>query len=88
MTAPGAAARPGGFGDWLPGAAAERRALTGALVGTFEAAGYDLIDTPTVEYAGTIERGLGRDAGDELFRFMDADGSMLALVGERTVSVA
>ncbi len=88
MTGPGAAARPGGFGDWLPGAAAERRALTGALLGTFEAAGYALIDTPAVEYAGTIERGLGRDAGDELFRFMDADGSMLALVGERTVSVA
>jgi ATP phosphoribosyltransferase regulatory subunit len=88
MTAPGAAARPGGFGDWLPGAASERRSLTGALVGTFEAAGYALIDTPTVEYADTIERGLGEDAGDELFRFMDADGSMLALVGERTVSVA
>jgi ATP phosphoribosyltransferase len=88
MTGPGAAARPGGFGDWLPGAASARRALTGALVGTFEAAGFELIDTPTVEYAATIERGLGADAGEELFRFMDADGSMLALVGERTVSVA
>ena len=59
MTGPGAAARPGGFGDWLPGAAAERRALTGALLGTFEAAGFALIDTPTVEYADTIERGPG-----------------------------
>ncbi len=88
MKASGAAARPGGFGDWLPGAASARRALTGALVATFEAAGYDLIDTPTVEYADTVERGLGGDAGEELFRFMDADGSMLALVGERTVSVA
>jgi ATP phosphoribosyltransferase regulatory subunit len=62
--------------------------LTAGLVGTFEAAGFELIDTPTVEYAGTIERGLGPDARDELFRFTDADGSMLALVGERTVSVA
>ncbi len=88
MTGLGAAARPGGFGDWLPGAASERRVLTTALVGTFEAAGYALLDTPTVEYAATIERGLGGDAGDDLFRFMDADGSMLALVGERTVSVA
>jgi ATP phosphoribosyltransferase len=88
MRSSGAAARPGGFGDWLPGAAASRRALTTALVDTFEAAGFELIDTPTVEYAGTIERGLGPDVQDELFRFMDADGSMLALVGERTVSVA
>jgi len=88
MRSNGAAARPGGFGDWLPGAAAARRALTAALVDTFEAAGFELIDTPTVEYAATIERGLGPDVQDELFRFMDADGSMLALVGERTVSVA
>ena len=88
MKASGAAARPGGFGDWLPGAASARRALTGALVATFEGAGYALIDTPTVEYSETIERGLGADAGEDLFRFMDADGSMLALVGERTVSVA
>ncbi|HEY8755055.1 MAG TPA: ATP phosphoribosyltransferase regulatory subunit [Candidatus Dormibacteraeota bacterium] len=88
MRSSGAATRPGGFGDWLPGAAASRRALTAVLVDTFEAAGFALIDTPTVEYAGTIERGLGPDVQDELFRFMDADGSLLALVGERTVSVA
>jgi ATP phosphoribosyltransferase regulatory subunit len=88
MNSVGAAARPGGFGDWLPGAAAARRALTGTLVGSFEAAGFDLIDTPIAEYADTIDRGLGGDAEEQLFRFMDADGSMLALVGERTVSVA
>jgi ATP phosphoribosyltransferase regulatory subunit len=87
-TRDGVAARPGGFRDWLPGAAAARRALTGRLLDTFAGAGYQLIDTPSVEYADTVERGVGADAQDELFRFMDADGSMLALVGERTVSVA
>jgi ATP phosphoribosyltransferase len=84
----GVVARPGGFGDWLPGPAASRRALTGTLLDTFAAAGYQLIDTPVAEYADTVERGVGADAQNELFRFMDADGSMLALVGERTVSVA
>ncbi|MGH7721857.1 MAG: ATP phosphoribosyltransferase regulatory subunit [Candidatus Dormibacteria bacterium] len=88
MRSSAAAARPGGFGDWLPGAAAARRAVTAALVDTFESAGFELIDTPAVEYASTLERGLGADAQSELFRFMDADGAMLALVGERTVSVA
>jgi ATP phosphoribosyltransferase regulatory subunit len=88
MRSTGAAARPSGFGDWLPGAAGARRALTGALVGTFESAGFELIDTPITEYADTIDRGLGGDAQDQLFRFMDADGRLLALVGERTVSVA
>ncbi|HEX4578878.1 MAG TPA: ATP phosphoribosyltransferase regulatory subunit [Candidatus Dormibacteraeota bacterium] len=88
MNPPGAAARPGGFSDWLPGAAASRRALTGALVSTFEAFGFQLIDTPIAEYADTVDRGLGGDAADQLFRFMDSDGRLLALVGERTVSVA
>lgn len=88
MRSPGTAARPSGFGDWLPGAAAARRALTSALVGTFEAGGFELIDTPVAEYAATVDRGLGADAQDQLFRFMDADGRLLALVGERTVSVA
>jgi ATP phosphoribosyltransferase len=88
MNPTGAAARPSGFSDWLPGAAAARRALTAALVTTFEASGFDLIDTPIAEYADTIDRGLGGDAADQLFRFMDADGRLLALVGERTVSVA
>lgn len=88
MSSRGVAARPGGFGDWLPGAAAARRALTSALVATFEAAGFEVIDTPIAEYADTVDRGLGGDAQDQLFRFMDSDGSMLALVGERTVSVA
>ena len=88
MRSTGSAARPGGFGDWLPGSAASRRALTSTLVDTFAGAGFELIDTPVAEYAETVDRGLGDDAQEQLFRFMDADGSMLALVGERTVSVA
>jgi ATP phosphoribosyltransferase len=88
MNSSGAAARPSGFSDWLPGAAATRYALTTALLATFDAAGFDLIDTPIAEYADTVDQGLGGDAAAQLFRFMDADGRLLALVGERTVSVA
>ena len=88
MSSTGAAARPSGFGDWLPGAAGARRAITAALVDTFEAGGFALIDTPITEYGTTVDRGLGPAAQDQLFRFMDADGRLLALVGERTVSVA
>ncbi|MHB8718462.1 MAG: ATP phosphoribosyltransferase regulatory subunit [Candidatus Dormibacteria bacterium] len=88
MTASGMVPRPGGFSDWLVGAAERRRRLTGALIETFAAGGFELIDTPTVEYLDTVARGVGSDAQDDLFRFMDSDGRMLALVGERTVSVA
>lgn len=88
MNPSGAAAAPGGFGDWLPGSAAARRALSAALLAAFEECGFELIETPIAEYADTVERGLGGVATDQLFRFMDADGRLLALVGERTVSVA
>lgn len=80
--------RAAGFSDWLPGAAARRRDLADAFVGAFESWGYSLVATPMVEPLDTIAAGLGAQGQSRLFRFMDADGSMLALVGERTVSVA
>jgi len=80
--------RAGGFGDWLPGAAGRRRGVGDALLGTFEAWGYGLVATPLVEPVDTIAAGVGAGKQTQLFRFMDADGSLLALVGERTVSVA
>ena len=80
--------RAAGFSDWLPGAAARRRDLVDAFVATFESWGYSLIATPLVEPLDTIAAGVGERGESRLFRFMDADGTMLALVGERTVSVA
>ena len=80
--------RAAGFSDWLPGAAARRRDLADAFVATFESWGYSLIATPLVEPLDTVAAGVGTRGESRLFRFMDADGTMLALVGERTVSVA
>ncbi len=80
--------RAAGFSDWLPGAAARRRDLVDAFVATFESWGYSLIATPLVEPLDTVAAGVGTRGESRLFRFMDADGTMLALVGERTVSVA
>src|SRR5437879_6695315 len=80
--------RAGGFSDWLPGAAGRRRDLTEAFVGVFESWGYDLVATPLVEPLDTVAAGVGSAGQSQLFRFMDADGRLLTLVGERTVSVA
>jgi ATP phosphoribosyltransferase regulatory subunit len=80
--------RAAGFSDWLPGSAARRRDLADAFVEAFEAWGYSLLATPIVEPLETVAAGVGARGQSDLFRFMDADGSMLALVGERTVSVA
>lgn len=80
--------RAGGFSDWLPGVAARRRAVGDACRATFEAWGYGLLATPLVEPLDTVGAGLSPERQSQLFRFMDGDGSLLALVGERTVSVA
>ncbi len=87
---PGARAlgRADGFGDWLMGSAAARRRLTDRFIDTFESWGYGFIVTPLIEPLDTIAAGVNAARQSGLFRFMDSDGALLALVGERTVSVA
>ncbi|MGD1052900.1 MAG: ATP phosphoribosyltransferase regulatory subunit [Candidatus Dormibacteria bacterium] len=80
--------RAGGFADWIGAAAQRRRIVTEAFVDTFAAWGYEYLSTPLVEPLETVAAGVGGGLQAQLFRFMDADGSLLALVGERTVSVA
>jgi ATP phosphoribosyltransferase regulatory subunit len=58
------------------------------MIHAFEAWGYGMVATPLVEPLDTVAAGLGARRQTQLFRFMDADGSLLSLVGERTVSVA
>jgi ATP phosphoribosyltransferase regulatory subunit len=80
--------RAGGFTDWLPGAAELRRTASESFLDSFLAWGYGLVATPLLEPLETIARGVGEAGQQGLFRFMDADGTLVALVGERTVSVA
>jgi ATP phosphoribosyltransferase regulatory subunit len=87
---PGASVRgrADGFADYLVGPAARRRLLTDRLIETFEAWGYGFMATPLIEPLDTIAAGVRGAQQSALFRFMDSDGALLALVGERTVSVA
>jgi ATP phosphoribosyltransferase regulatory subunit len=87
---PGARARgrADGFTDWLVGSAVSRRRLTDRFIETFESWGYGFVVTPLIEPLDTIAAGVGPAQQAGLFRFMDSDGALLALVGERTVSVA
>lgn len=87
-TAGGPRGRAGGFADWLPGVAELRRRTCDAFLDAFAAWGYGLVDTPLAEPLDTVAAGVGSDGQRQLFRFMDADGQLLAIVGERTVSVA
>lgn len=80
--------RADGFTDYLVGPAERRRNLTDRLIEAFEAWGYGFMATPIIEPLDTIAAGVGGAQQSGLFRFMDSDGALLALVGERTVSVA
>jgi ATP phosphoribosyltransferase regulatory subunit len=82
------AGRPPGFVDLLPAQAERRRELEQTMLGRFGAWGYRLIETPAVELLSTVQTGMQPEALRRLFKLADADGRMLAMVGERTVPVA
>ena len=50
--------------------------------------GYRHVITPMVESTDVLERGIGPEQRRRLFKFADARGEVIGLVGERTVPVA
>src|ERR1700688_2286968 len=50
--------------------------------------GYRHVITPMVESTEVLERGIGAEQRRRLFKFADARGEVIGLVGERTVPVA
>ncbi len=80
---------PLGVRDFLPRAAARRRALAETLLGTFESWGYARIITPIFECADVIERGLGDSSRDAAIRFVEpGTGEVVALRPDITPQVA
>jgi len=80
---------PVGVRDFLPRAAARRRAIIEGLLGVFEAWGYARIIAPAFEYADVLERGLGADARAAAFRFVEPlTGEVVALRPDITPQVA
>lgn len=80
---------PAGVRDFLPRAAAHRRAIAERLLAEFEAWGYQRIITPIFECADVIERGLGDDARSAAIRFVEpASGEVVALRPDITPQVA
>ncbi|HTE56587.1 MAG TPA: ATP phosphoribosyltransferase regulatory subunit [Kofleriaceae bacterium] len=90
LTAPTARIRlPAGVRDFLPAAAARRRALTERLLGEFERYGFERIITPLFECADVLERGLGADARAAAIRFVEpVTGEVVALRPDITPQVA
>ncbi len=83
-------AKPRGFRDVLFKEAARREQLSVCISDHFAAAGYELVETPSVEYLETLQRCALQDRIDspELFRFVDVDGRLLALRNDVTLALA
>jgi ATP phosphoribosyltransferase regulatory subunit len=85
---PSAGQIPRGTADYFWQEAARRRALEQALLQTFRTWGYGDVIPPSFEYADTIAHRGSAELQSELCRFLDRDGSMLALRADMTIAVA
>jgi ATP phosphoribosyltransferase regulatory subunit len=64
------------------------RATQEAVLAEMRRWGYRYVITPTLEHVDSLSLGLEPEQVRRLFKLIDSDGSVLALVGERTVPVA
>jgi ATP phosphoribosyltransferase regulatory subunit len=80
---------PSGVRDFLPRAAARRRALAENVMEVFEAWGFARIITPMFECADVLERGLGAGARAAAIRFVEpGTGEVVALRPDITPQIA
>ncbi|HEY5948206.1 MAG TPA: ATP phosphoribosyltransferase regulatory subunit, partial [Kofleriaceae bacterium] len=80
---------PSGVRDFLPRAAARRRALAENVLEVFEAWGYARIITPVFECADVLERGLGAGGRAAAIRFVEpGTGEVVALRPDITPQIA
>ena len=78
---------PSGTRDVLPDEMRELRAISGALRGVFEDAGYGEVYTPTLEHEAVLQRG-DPQAARPAYRLFDESGNVLALRSDMTIPIA
>ncbi len=79
---------PRGVADYFGGPAQHRRQLESTLRALSHAWGYAEIIPPIFEYADMLLTELGDQTAEELYRFFDRDGRVLALRPDLTVPTA
>src|SRR4051812_38004141 len=78
---------PPGTRDILPDEMRELRALSTALLATFDRFGYGEVWTPMLEYEDVLVKGDERAAGAS-YRLFDEHGQVLALRSDMTIPIA
>ena len=79
---------PRGVADYFGGPAKSRRQLELDLRSLTRMWGYDEIIPPIFEYAETLTTEMGGQLAEELYRFFDRDGRVLALRPDLTIPTA
>jgi ATP phosphoribosyltransferase regulatory subunit len=79
---------PRGVADYFWQEASQRRALESRLLETFRSWGYNDVIPPVFEFADSLSAQASPELQAEMYRFLDRDGSTLALRPEFTTPVA
>lgn len=79
---------PFGVADYFWEEALQRQELITSLLATFRAWGYGDVMPPAFEYAASLTAQAGAGLQAEMYRFLDRDGSTLALRPEFTTPIA
>lgn len=79
---------PRGVADYFGGAAQARRQAEATLRELARTWGYTEVIPPTFEFAETLATAAGARLAEELYRFLDRDGSALALRPDLTIPTA
>lgn len=79
---------PRGVADYFWTEAYTRRQLEERLLRLFRTWGYQDVIPPMFEYADTFQGRSGHELQTEMYRFLDRDGSTLALRADMTIPVA
>ncbi len=79
---------PKGTRDYLPSEVERCRHIEEGLRKNFELWGYQEIRSSTIEFIETLSTGVGSELVDNMFKFQDFDGKIVALKAEMTAPVA
>lgn len=79
---------PMGVSDFLPEETARFNSVISRLNTVFSTAGYEEIQTPTVEFFDALSVGMGPEFGQMAVKFFDANGQVLVLRPDHTVATA
>ena len=79
---------PSGTRDFLPSEMVDQGYIEERFREVFRSWGYDEIRSPTIEFLDALTVGIGSELSDNMFKFQDFDGKIVALRSEMTAPVA